>query len=174
MELSQNGSMMAMRTRDDLIGELVGAWRAARLQTDVLDAAVFRRLGINRTDGRCLDGLGSGPLSASALAELIGVTPNALTTVVDRLSARGLVERVADPDDRRRVLVRQTPLAERLSQQLYAPLMARSMSNLQRYTKAELALLADFLERSRQVQSDHLEHVRSVELDWDEPSRAGP
>jgi hypothetical protein len=43
------------------------------------------------------------------------------------------------------------------------------MANLQRYTKAELALLTDFLARSRQVQSDHVAHVRSVELDWDEP-----
>ena len=161
---------MATRPRHELIAELVGAWRAARLQADVLDASVFRCLGVNRTDGRCLDGLGAGPLAASALAEVIGVSPNALTTAVDRLSARGLVERVSDPDDRRRVVVRLTPLAERLSEQLYAPLMARSLQNLQRYTKAELALLTDFLERSSQVQSDHLAHVRSVELDWDEPS----
>jgi hypothetical protein len=57
-------------------------------------------------------------------------------------------------------------MAERLSEQLYAPLMARSTENLQRYTKAELALLTDFLERSRQVQSEHLAHVASVDLDW--------
>src|SRR4051794_31010899 len=101
---------MAKRTRAEVTWALVRAWRAARLQTDLLDDAAFAKLGINRTDGRCLDVLSTGPLPASTLASACGVTGNAMTTVIDRLADKGLVQRQPDPADRRRVLVSLTPL----------------------------------------------------------------
>ncbi|MGB9885391.1 MAG: MarR family winged helix-turn-helix transcriptional regulator [Moorellales bacterium] len=47
---------------------------------------------------------------ASELAEFLGVPPSTFTAVLDRLEARGLLERLPDPGDRRAVLVRGTPL----------------------------------------------------------------
>ena len=38
-----------------------------------------------------------------------GVTPSTVTSVVDGLVARGLVERSSDPEDRRRVVLSLTP-----------------------------------------------------------------
>src|SRR6266702_7100808 len=101
---------MSSQSRGEVIARFIRAWRAARLQTDLLDDAAFQKLGINRTDGRCLDVLEEGPVTATSLAAACGVSSNALTTVVDRLAARGLVQRIRDPDDRRRVLVSLTPL----------------------------------------------------------------
>ncbi|MEI2386657.1 MarR family transcriptional regulator [Breoghania sp. JC706] len=45
------------------------------------------------------------------LAEYLGVEPMTLVGFLDRLEAAGLVERVADPDDRRAKLVRLTDKA---------------------------------------------------------------
>lgn len=163
---------MSRRTRTDAVTDLMVAWRAARLQTDLLDDLAFQRLGVNRTDGRCLDVLGGGPATATALASACGVSPNAMTTVIDRLAARGLVERVRDEADRRRVLVRLTPLAEHLSQQLYGPVVAWSLGMFAGYTIAELDLVAEFLNRGRQFQAGHMDYLRDVELSWTPPAPA--
>jgi DNA-binding MarR family transcriptional regulator len=55
-----------------------------------------------------LDGAG-GALPAGVVAERLVVTTGTITSVVDTLERRGLVERRADPADRRRVLVAITP-----------------------------------------------------------------
>ena len=47
-------------------------------------------------------------LSAGALAAILHVHPSTLTGVLQRLVAQGLVERVADPEDRRRAVLRLT------------------------------------------------------------------
>ncbi len=46
---------------------------------------------------------------ATHVAALLGVTPSTVTSVVDGLVARGLVERSSDPVDRRRVVLSLTP-----------------------------------------------------------------
>lgn len=45
---------------------------------------------------------------ATDVAALLGVTPSTVTSVVDGLVARGLVERSSDPADRRRVVLSLT------------------------------------------------------------------
>ncbi|MET9628685.1 MarR family transcriptional regulator [Lentzea sp. NPDC006480] len=45
--------------------------------------------------------LDEAPLPMRRMAERLGAEPSNLTGVVDRLQARGLVERQADPNDRR-------------------------------------------------------------------------
>jgi len=160
---------MAKRTRAEVTWALVRAWRSARLQTDLFDDAAFAKLGINRTDGRSLDVLSAGPLPASALASACGVTANAMTTVIDRLTEKGLVERQPDPADRRRVLVALTPLADYVSAQLYGPVLDWSLQNFARYTVAELALLERFLTEGQAFQARHIEHIRELELSWSPP-----
>jgi DNA-binding MarR family transcriptional regulator len=63
--------------------------------------------GLNPTDWECLDVLDwVGAITAGELARRVGITSGAVTGVVDRLTALGLVSRGADPADRRRVIVR--------------------------------------------------------------------
>lgn len=50
---------------------------------------------------------------ATHVAALLGVTPSTVTSVVDGLVARGMVERRADPSDGRRVVLGLTPFGER-------------------------------------------------------------
>ena len=57
----------------------------------------------------------AGPLSMSELSERMGTVPSTSSELVDGLVALQLLERVADPTDRRRVLVQATATAlERL------------------------------------------------------------
>ncbi|WP_449447700.1 MarR family winged helix-turn-helix transcriptional regulator [Thermomonas brevis] len=48
-------------------------------------------------------------LPMASLVRALGVTKQAAGKLVDTLALRGYVERVADPDDRRRLLVAPTP-----------------------------------------------------------------
>ena len=52
---------------------------------------------------------GRGAVSVRELVEATAQRPSTLTGVLDRLEGRGLVERAANPKDRRSVLVRLTP-----------------------------------------------------------------
>lgn len=60
-----------------------------------------------------LDGAGE-PLSPTEIARRLIVTTASVTSLLDTLERRGLVERRADPADRRRLLVAITPPARDL------------------------------------------------------------
>src|SRR5690349_2401527 len=53
-------------------------------------------------------------LTPSALARTLMLSPAGMTNRLDRLVERGLVDRRADPDDRRSVLVALTPEGRRV------------------------------------------------------------
>ena len=50
----------------------------------------------------------AGAYRVTALAEHLGLAPSTLTGLLDRLTARGLLERDADPEDRRAVVMKCT------------------------------------------------------------------
>ena len=50
---------------------------------------------------------------ATHVAALLGVTPSTVTSVVDGLVTRGMVQRSTDESDRRRVVLSLTPVGER-------------------------------------------------------------
>jgi DNA-binding MarR family transcriptional regulator len=54
---------------------------------------------------------GGGPVRVGNLAERLGIRHHTAVELVDRLSEAGLVERIVDPDDQRRVLLGLTDLA---------------------------------------------------------------
>ena len=92
---------------DDL---LVEARRSGSLGT-LHSRAAAPLAGINATDWECLDVLDwVGPITAGDLARRVGITSGAITGAIDRLEARGLVERGRDPADRRKVIVRLADL----------------------------------------------------------------
>jgi DNA-binding MarR family transcriptional regulator len=69
-------------------------------------------LGINLGEWVVLEQLarttGDEPLTPTQLAEASNVAPSSMTHRLDRLAARGLIAREADPTNRTRVLVRLT------------------------------------------------------------------
>jgi DNA-binding MarR family transcriptional regulator len=129
---------------------------------DQLDEAACDALGINRTDGRCLDVLDrEGPVTAGRLAQAAGLSAAAATTAIDRLEAKGYARRTRDENDRRRVVVALTPLARERTGRIWGPLAA-STGELRRYTAAELELLIDFHRQNRQADEQRAAQVRSL------------
>src|SRR5436305_4719637 len=106
-----------------LLDELSHLVRSNQRITDVVDDLVAQLLGVNRTDGRCLDLLEHhGRMSAGQLAAQSGLTTGAITSVIDRLERLGYARRVPDPSDRRRVMVEPTDKARELGWELFGPM----------------------------------------------------
>jgi MarR family transcriptional regulator, transcriptional regulator for hemolysin len=78
-----------------------------------------RQFGISRAQWVVLIRLDrSEGLKQSELAEILDLTPISLTRLLDRLAENGLIERRADPNDRRANRLYLTPAARPLLQQL--------------------------------------------------------
>jgi DNA-binding MarR family transcriptional regulator len=136
-------------SRNRLIEEVGSAMRALQRAVDRYDELVAARLGINRSDLRCLDLLHeAGTMTAGQLATGSGLTSGATTRMLDRLERIGYVRRLSDHSDRRRVLVELTPRARKLASELYGSFEAAG-AGMRRYNPDQLALLRDFLEAGR-------------------------
>lgn len=106
-----------------------------------------------------------GPQSAGRVAGTIGLSPAATTEAVQRLVTRGLLGRCADHAGRRRVVITLTSPAEGLIERLYGPVRTVGFDLSRRYTAEELDVIADFLERGRQLQLTEAERIRS-DQEW--------
>lgn len=130
----------------ELIAELFSAVRENQVATDKMDDAAARGMGVNRTDSRALDIVERlGPVTAGKLSVDAGLTSGAVTAVIDRLVKKGYVRRVADPTDRRRVLIEKTEKLDQISKRFYGPLAERSMPLLDKFSNTELETIVRFL-----------------------------
>ena len=147
---------------------IYGAAMAARLQQNAYDRfedAVAGYFGVNRTAMRCLEVLDRlGQQTAGELATQTGLTSGAVTAMLDRLERAGLVRRLADASDRRRVLVQMTDRAAQLAADVYEPL-AEEMAEFERYTDDQLRLLAEFLQTATRTLERHAGRVEQQRRD---------
>ncbi|GAA4855587.1 MarR family winged helix-turn-helix transcriptional regulator [Saccharopolyspora rosea] len=115
--------------------------------TTQLNAEVAKRMGVALSDLDCLHALNRlGPATAAELAGHVGLTSGSVSRMIDRLDAAGCIERIRDPDDRRRVLIE--PTAEGLDRVRahYAGLAACTLDDLADFTDAELAAVRRFID----------------------------
>ena len=129
---------------------------------DAVDAASAAVCGVNRTDLRLLGALRHGALTAGQAAAAVHLSPAAATTAIQRLVARGHLTREPDPADRRRAVVMLTPSARELADRIYGPVGEAGVAALQRWTAAELELIAEFLERGRALQLAEAARIRAM------------
>ena len=121
-------------------------------EIDRLDEAVADRMGLHRTDLRCLEITArAGGVSAGDLAARAGLSTSAVTSVVDRVERLGFVRRVRDVTDRRRVLVEVTELGRQRGWEAFQGLMEGTQAVLAGYSAGELALFERFLGQVREV-----------------------
>jgi DNA-binding MarR family transcriptional regulator len=138
-------------------------FRAYQTSNDNFDQAVADRVGMNRTDMRCIDLIDqAGGMTAGELARAAGLTTGAVTAVVDRLERAGMARRVADPTDRRRVRIEVTPKLWELTEPLMGPFIAESSKIFGDYTTEELERFSEFLRRVIEVQSKYTERIREM------------
>jgi DNA-binding MarR family transcriptional regulator len=135
-----------------LLQELIEVNRAYQTAVEKMDEAFCRLLGVNRTDGRCLDVIDQRPgLTAGELATAVGLSPGAVTTALDRLERRGFVRRTRDPEDRRRVMVELTKEANRAAWEAYGPLGQMGAPMIEEMSDRDLATLIRFLRGGTEI-----------------------
>lgn len=134
------------------VGRDAAEW-GRRLSTAVVmfHEAVGQRLGLSAADQRALALIRrEAPLTAGHLAELTGLTPGAVTGLIDRLQRAGLVQRVPDPADRRRVLV--APVAgPPVDADAFAELGRDMAAVMAKYDARERAVIADYVQNTIEV-----------------------
>lgn len=140
------------RTRQELLKRVgMELGRELSAQTVFFHEVVARKVGLNATDTRCLELIarsGDAEVTAGDLGKATGLTTGAVTGILDRLEQAGMVERVRDSRDRRKVIVR--PKFEALGRvgALYDGLGTAMMRLASGYQTSELELIDGFLERN--------------------------
>jgi DNA-binding MarR family transcriptional regulator len=143
---------MSRRLRHELEAATIETIRGWQTDQDIFDEAAATYAGINRTDFRCLDILDrGGRMTAGQLATAARLSSGAITAVVDRLEATGLVHRVRDSADRRRVLVEVVPDLLERSLPIYGPIIEEGARAMATYSDDQLETILDFMERSRDM-----------------------
>lgn len=90
-------------------------------------------------------------LTGQELAALLRVSTPTTSGIIDRIAAKGWLDRQPDPADRRRVLMRITAAGEEVLMGLEGPTMRARAMVLDRLGDDELADLARLMERMRDV-----------------------
>ena len=83
--------------------------------------------------------------TAGWLGEALGLTSGAVTAVVDRLERSGHLRRVRDQNDRRRVILENSPDGQRLAEQYFAPIRRQSDEVMAQFTSTELEIVSRYL-----------------------------
>lgn len=166
-----SGDVSQRRGRQQLIDAASMEARLHQTAYDRFEDAAAAYFGVNRTAMRCMDVLDQrGQLTAGEIAVHTGLTTGSVTAMLDRLERDGLVQRLSDPSDRRRVLVQLTVKSRRIATEIYGPL-AREIEQFERYTDDELRLIAEFMRLATQTLKRHADRVE--ERGGREPRRPG-
>ena len=158
------------------VDSVVRALRRVNFQGSIFGQSVAIRLGLSESDVDALELLvDAGAATAGKLAEVMGLTTGAVTRVIDRLEQAGYVRRVADPADRRRVIVEIVPEKIATLESMMASLEDAAASEVGRYSPEQLALINEFLTRMAdltQAESARLRHDDGRPDGRDGPGRA--
>ena len=110
-------------------------------------AAAARRHGLSHAALNALAVIegAEGPLPTGEIGARMHVTTGTVTTVLDTLERNGLVVRLADPDDRRRVLVDITPAAQSILDDLLPEIQQLATSIMSVLDQDQLRSFRDML-----------------------------
>lgn len=96
-------------------------------------------------------------MTAGEVAQLTGLTTEAVTGLIDRLAERKLVRRVADAQDRSKIIV--VPNVEKMRALLnphYSDFQEKTETLLSEYTEEELNVLTRFFEDLTQIMNEKI------------------
>jgi DNA-binding MarR family transcriptional regulator len=124
---------------------------AAALRRVVLERQRFlahlgRRLRVTRTEFDALDELSErAGLTPGELGERLSLSSGSVTALLDRLERLGWAARERHPDDRRKVVVRLTALADETAEREVGPLVAAIDETAALFTARERRVIERFL-----------------------------
>ncbi|AZM93037.1 MarR family transcriptional regulator [Streptomyces sp. W1SF4] len=156
--LSDNLAQREILERSDVDDnlELVHLLRAVTVEFGLRQAEFAAANGMHPTDVRALICLldaarAAEPATPGLLGTRLGLNSAGTTSVVDRLERLGHVERVRDPADRRRVLIRVRPEAVTLGQEFFGPMLNGVLKALTPLSPAERTTIHAFLTAAREA-----------------------
>lgn len=132
-----------MRIRKKLSG------REHSEKTVLFHETIARKMGLNQTDYKTMNLLERmGPMSAGEISKQTGLATASVTDLIDRLAAKGYVERDRDTTDRRRIVIR--PIVEKVRDaRRYFVSTSESLARLYgQYANYDLEIIADFLRKN--------------------------
>ena len=154
---------------DDLTDRVLSGWREAQpeLEFDALQVtgrlsrigpllarrqeSVFSRFGLSRGEVGALSALRiAGPphrLSPTRLGRGLMLSSAGVTSRIDRLERRGLVRRLADPDDRRGIIVELTDQGLEIVDSAVAAVTISDRQLLERLDAQDIAQLEAILRK---------------------------
>jgi DNA-binding MarR family transcriptional regulator len=140
--------------RAELLQKLSDLGRKISTQTVFLHQAIAQSIGLNATDTKCVDLIGSEPdgaVTAGRLSDLTGLTTGAITHILDRLENREIVGRVRDTEDRRRVFVRVRADSLKPLLPKYDAIGKAYMDLAGQYSNDELSLICDYMGQASEL-----------------------
>lgn len=134
--------------------------RRLTVEVDAVGSRFAEMHGLGRSDVRALvaimDAARSGQaLTAGGLGAAVDLSSASVTALVDRLERAGHVERVRDPEDRRRVVLRMTDSALRAGGEFFGGLQRDLVAAMGAYTDEEVAVVRRFLTEMTDVVVRH-------------------
>jgi DNA-binding MarR family transcriptional regulator len=132
---------------------------------DAFDQAVADRLGLSRTDLRCLDLVleltrAGTPATPRRLAEAAGLTPSTITSVLDRLERAGYVRRIREQANRRQVLLQLTARFAEVTEEIFGPVAAEGMAQLAQLADADVDTLIAFFSHAHDQRVKRAQVIR--------------
>ena len=108
--------------------------------------AIAERLGLSAADHKALSIVSrAGAMTAGELAQRTGLSPGAVTGLVDRLVAAGYVDRVRDAGDRRRVLIVPASTGQVDLSEIFAALTTAMHELLAKYDQQQVQVIHDYV-----------------------------
>lgn len=139
-----------MKSKKELVEELSQSMQRGGTLTVLHTNAIARQIGISATEFESMDIINRHqPMSAGHLAMRCGLTTGAITGIIDRLERAGLVKRVQDPKDRRRVFLK--PIANKEKKDkircLYQPMSQAFYEVMEDLSAEQVQFLIDIHDR---------------------------
>lgn len=153
-----------MSTRAELMERLNVVSQRHYAHYMLFHQAMADHLRLHPTDMQCIALLDvePGPVTTGDIARLTGLTSGSATRLVDRLEKAGIVERLADPHDRRRSLVALVPEARARIGAAWDEPGAAFFGVLENYSDDELAVIVDYLGRTAAVGQEQATRLREL------------
>ena len=154
------------RDRTKLLRELVSEMQRSTDVSTFFLQFVAARTGIHVTDMKVLSLLSRlGPLNASRIADLSGLTTGAITFVLDRLEKLGYAHRVRSAKDRRVVLMEVNPEALAGSFGNYFTRMAEiTVKATAQLTDEQLELVVHFTQKLNTLAEEALRDMKNDDM----------
>ncbi len=135
-----------MQSREELVTKLVEHMGRMQGGMRARPSSAWTGLDLTMPQAKTLFYLADGPRRMSGIAGRLGVEMPSATTMIGRLVAKGLVERMQDPTDRRAVVCSLTPAGRDAVEKFWSLRAARTEALAAVLTTEELEIVVPAME----------------------------